>query len=65
MPGLPVTPYSAMRLGQHQDGTGQGSPGTPIESGSLHTMQHLPFPYTTFTYPNHSHPQYPSALNLL
>jgi len=44
---------------QQQHGTGQGSPGTPVESGSPHAMQHPPFPYTTFTYPNHSYPQYP------
>ena len=42
-----------------QHGTSQGSPGTPVESGSPHPMQHSPFPYTTFTYPSHSYPQYP------
>ena len=44
---------------QQQHGAGQGSPGTPVESGSPHAMQHSPFPYTTFAYPNHSYPQYP------
>ena len=44
---------------QQQHGTSQGSPGTPGESGSPHAMQHSPFPYNTFTYPNHSYPQYP------
>ena len=44
---------------QQQHGTGQGSPGTPVETGSPHAMQHSPFPYTTFTYPSHSYPQYP------
>ena len=42
-----------------QHAPGQGSPGTPVESGSPHAMQHSPFPYTTFTYPTHSYPQYP------
>ena len=44
---------------QQQHGAGQGTPGTPGESGSPHAMQHSPFPYAAFTYPNHSYPQYP------
>lgn len=53
-----VPPSYAQQQHSPQHG-GQGSPGTPGESGSPHAMQHSPFPYTTFTYPNHSYPQYP------
>lgn len=53
-----VPPSYAQQQPQ-QHGTGQGSPGTPVESGSPHAMQHSPFSYTTFTYPSHSYPQYP------
>jgi hypothetical protein len=54
-----VPPSYAQPQHPQQHGTGQGSPGTPGESGSPHAMQHSSFPYTAFTYPNHSYPQYP------
>ena len=54
-----VPPSYAHPQHPSQHGAGQGSPGTPGESGSPHAMQHSPFPYTAFSYPNHSYPQYP------
>ena len=51
--------YAQQQHPPQQHGTGQGSPATPGESGSPHAIQHSPFPYPAFTYPNHSYPQYP------